>query len=857
MPIQGSTSASFTLGARTTPQSNTIVLMPFEGTSGDTTTQDLALPRKHVTMYGGAFLDTNSKFGNTAVRLNGGQDRIEVLLTERTYTTFTMEAWVNYSNFTTYAPIMSLGIDEDNCIEYATDGQRIRTRIVHNGVEVFNIATAITAIFRNVYRHYVLICDGTNMRFMIDGVTYAYYTGVTFPYPASKLTIGNFLDGINSIGGVDGYIDEVRFSKTVRYSDPYDVPLLSLVYADQAFPIIRNVTGTVDAFTNSVITINGFNFTSDLNVVKFKNAGNTLITSSTVTLVNSQQITATTDTNITNLTLGTVLDVELSSLITYRSITIPNAFVVNSSPLWTTPAGVLATYVMPNRNINSSVSAYMPGNTGETITYSIVSGSLPPNTTFNPATGTVFGQAPEVSFGAQFTFTVRATAANDPARVNDRTFSIIQTLVNPTWSTPAGSLGTVNALTHSWSNQFIATTPDSSILTYSIVSGSAPGGLTLSASGVLSGTADFISSDTTYTFTVRATANSDSFRTADRVFTLFVAGTTVTFNTAAALGNIYDTSATAINLSATASAGTVSYSLVSGTLPTGCSLNTSTGSIGTPSTVTQDSSYSFTLRATTTAGGVTADRAYTVTIKYAYDGSTTARAPTKSTDILINKPGAGNGWYWLKADGTARQYYIDNTYSGGGWVLVATHQFNVSIPTSITYAQSTTGTSIVGSSGFTQGTSDPRAYTTLLPLSLWTAVTSANNAGGNFVMLAAGSAQDPSATAQINRLSKWTWTGWSASYAWTGTNNLSNDIGNTTPGLWSYHIANGYSWTAQDVDQDAYSANCSQSYNNSPWWYGACWDGSFWGGNGNGYQNGIFWTGSSGDYYNYGAMYVK
>lgn len=332
MPIQGSTTASFVFGSRITPQSNTIVLLPFEGSYGDTTTQDLAQPRKHITFYGNARLDTNAKFGNTSLYLGGGQDRVEVLLSERTYTTFTMEAWVNYSNFTTYAPIMSLGVDEDNALEYATDGQRIRTRIVHEGVEVFNVITNITAIIRNVWRHYVLICDGVNMRFMIDGVTYAYYPTAVFPFVTNKLTVGNFLDGINNIGGIDGFIDDVRFSKSVRYSDPYDVPLISISYTDVPQFYIRNITSSIRQSVTTTIFINGLYFSPDITTVRFIDqlSQTVLVTSSTVTFINSQQISATTDTSITPISSGTLIDIEIASTLTYRTARLAGATIVTT-----------------------------------------------------------------------------------------------------------------------------------------------------------------------------------------------------------------------------------------------------------------------------------------------------------------------------------------------------------------------------------------------------------------------------------------------------------------------------------------------------------------------------------------------
>jgi len=240
----------------------------------------------------------------------------------------------------------------------------------------------------------------------------------------------------------------------------------------------------------------------------------------------------------------------------------------------------------------------------------------------------------------------------------------------------------------------------------------------------------------------------------------------------------------------------------------------------------------------------------------ARDGTSASKAALKSTDILLYNSSAPTGWYWLQINGTATQVYIDNVYNGGGWVLVATHAFNISIP-QLTYAQTTTGTTQLGSSGFTVGVGDPKQYTTFMPLRQWTYITTANAAGGNFVYFTAGSQVELGNTGAHSRRSRWTWTGWSSTYQWQGTSGLTNEVGGTTPGLWGTHIAQNLSWTTYDVDQDTYSGNCAQQYNNAPWWYDACWDGNFWGGNGNGYQNAAFWTGSGSDYYNYGAFYVK
>lgn len=77
---------------------------------------------------------------------------------------------------------------------------------------------------------------------------------------------------------------------------------------------------------------------------------------------------------------------------------------------------------------------------------------------------------------------------------------------SPIWSTSSGSLGTV-AIGAAANIQLSATDPDSNTITYSIISGSLPAGLTLSSSGLISGTMS--ASPGTYSFTVSATDSSN------------------------------------------------------------------------------------------------------------------------------------------------------------------------------------------------------------------------------------------------------------------------------------------------------------------------------------------------------------
>mgnify|MGYP001377608710 CR=1 FL=1 len=101
--------------------------------------------------------------------------------------------------------------------------------------------------------------------------------------------------------------------------------------------------------------------------------------------------------------------------------------------------------------------------------------------------------------------------------------AILSASIAPNWSTAAGSLGTISS-GDTQSFTLLAYDDDSSAVTsYSLQSGSLPGGFTLagdSSIGTISGTESGSTSTTTYSFTIRATDNES--QTTDRAFTITV-----------------------------------------------------------------------------------------------------------------------------------------------------------------------------------------------------------------------------------------------------------------------------------------------------------------------------------------------
>jgi len=149
-------------------------------------------------------------------------------------------------------------------------------------------------------------------------------------------------------------------------------------------------------------------------------------------------------------------------------------------------------------------------------------------------------------------------------------------MAQPIWTTPAGTLDEIDEGV-SYTKSLIATDSDADPLTYSVIAGSLPQGLSLSSAGVITGFPTEVVQRTEKQFVVRVT---DGTYKVDRTFKLYVQGSDApTWTTpAGSLGTITDGQYFSYQLLASDTDGDIKfYQLDSGNLPTGVSLNTSTG----------------------------------------------------------------------------------------------------------------------------------------------------------------------------------------------------------------------------------------------------------------------------------------
>src|ERR1019366_4349861 len=208
-------------------------------------------------------------------------------------------------------------------------------------------------------------------------------------------------------------------------------------------------------------------------------------------------------------------------------------------------------------------------------TFSITSGSLPTGLTLNPSTGAITGTP---TAAGTFTFTAQVVDSRGTAAGTTSTScSIVIAPAPPTLTCPTAT-GTVGV---AYSSALVATggVPP---YTFSITSGSLPPGLTLNPStGAITGTPTTYG---TFNFTAQVVdSRGNAAGTTTANCSIVISPPPITLACATATGQVgvaYSSS-----LVATGGAPPYTFSIITGSLPAGLTLNSSTGAItGTPTT---------------------------------------------------------------------------------------------------------------------------------------------------------------------------------------------------------------------------------------------------------------------------------
>jgi len=210
---------------------------------------------------------------------------------------------------------------------------------------------------------------------------------------------------------------QIRFNTTTNLAEYYTGTAFKSIDAP---PTISNLDVTeVDsqAGGNQTIVITGSSFVSGATVTFVGNSG-TNFNASTVTVDSDTQITVVAP-KASFLNAQEPYGVKVTN-VSGLSATVVNQINVDSNPVWSTASGQIGGNLFEGDSIN--VSATATDSDGDTIAYSVQSGSLPSGTSLNSSTGAITGTASAVSADTTSSFTLRATANSKTA---DRAFSII------------------------------------------------------------------------------------------------------------------------------------------------------------------------------------------------------------------------------------------------------------------------------------------------------------------------------------------------------------------------------------------------------------------------------------------------
>lgn len=307
------------------------------------------------------------------------------------------------------------------------------------------------------------------------------------------------------------------------------------------------------------------------------------------------------------------------------------------------------------------------------LAFSVTAGTLPAGLSLNSASGAITG-TPAIAGG--YSVTISAADANSITAVKTYTGSILAPLAITTPSLP-------NPVLNLPYSQTVQTGGGLAPVTFAVSAGALPSGLTLNPNtGVISGTA---TAPATFSFTITATDANGS--TASKAYNGAIAAqlaiTTLTLPVPL-IGQPYNQT-----VHTSGGSAPVSFSIQTGTLPPGLTLNPSTGAIsGTPANA---GAYSFTVYASD-ANGMIATEPYSGTIVPAL-AITTPSLPVP----LVNAP------------------YNQTVHTSGGTAPVAFTISGGALPAGLTLNPSTgviTGTpSAPGTYAFTVTATDANNVT--------------------------------------------------------------------------------------------------------------------------------------------------
>jgi uncharacterized protein with beta-barrel porin domain len=290
------------------------------------------------------------------------------------------------------------------------------------------------------------------------------------------------------------------------------------------------------------------------------------------------------------------------------------------------PTLAITPTTVPNGTVSTAYSQTISATGGTApYTYAISAGSLPAGLSLNTSTGTLSG-TPTAS--GTFNFTVQATDAN--SATGARAYSVLINVAPPI-------AGNVNAIVaaNSSNNPITLSLSGGASTSVAVTSAASHGTATASGNGITYTPTAGYSGQDTFTYTATNASGTSSPATVTVTVNAPALGITPTTIPNGTVNSAYNQTISANN-----GAAPYTYAITAGSLPTGLSLNTSTGTLsGIP---TASGTFNFTVRATD-ANSATGARAYSVIISgippVAGAVSVTVAANSSANPITLNLSG--------------------------------------------------------------------------------------------------------------------------------------------------------------------------------------------------------------------------
>ncbi len=262
--------------------------------------------------------------------------------------------------------------------------------------------------------------------------------------------------------------------------------------------------------------------------------------------------------------------------------------VTSSTPL------AITTTSLPNGQVGSAYSAILAATGGTTpYTWALTSGTLPAGLSLNPSTGAISGTPTATANATALTFLLTDSSSPSQTQSVSLTLTIAASAPPPlnitTTSLPNGQVGSAYSAT-------LAATGGTTPYTWSLTSGTLPAGLLLVPTGAISGTPTATASATALTFLLTDSSSPAQTKSVSLTLTIAALVSPPLNITTTSLPNGQVGSAYSATLAATGGTTPYTWSLTSGTLPAGLSLNPSTGAVsGTPTATASATALTFLL----------------------------------------------------------------------------------------------------------------------------------------------------------------------------------------------------------------------------------------------------------------------